>query len=158
MPTIVRSLSLVDRKLLEVLHDLAEGRAAWPLFLYGPAGSGKTCAALAFADTIKTATFATVDGLSDAVMRHQADVIWSRVKNKDLAILDELGARQTVTDLGYTVVKEFADLREQYANRAAVYISNADPKGIHRLYDDRIASRVLSGTVFHLLGQDRRFA
>jgi chromosomal replication initiation ATPase DnaA len=158
LPKLVRRLDAIDFALLGVLNDLAHGKARWPLFLFGPAGGGKTCAALALADIVETASFATCEDLAEATMKGQDAAIWYAVKAKHLAILDELGARERVTDLGYSVVKRFADLREQHAKRVAIYISNVAPEAIAKLYDDRIASRVLSGTCFHLQGADRRLA
>jgi chromosomal replication initiation ATPase DnaA len=37
-----------------------------------------------------------------------------------------------------------------------VYISNATPDEIARLFDDRIASRLVAGTAFEVAGPDRR--
>ena len=76
---------------------------------------------------------------------------------KELAILDELGTRNRVTDIEYSVVKRFADLREQQNARAAIYISNLAPGEIgSNLYDGRIVSRLTCGTWFELKGNDRR--
>jgi hypothetical protein len=38
----------------------------------------------------------------------------------------------------------------------AIYISNLEPEAIARVYDDRIASRLLCGTWYKLDGEDRR--
>jgi hypothetical protein len=155
LKTVKRSLGLVDPKLIELFHSLVTGRAKWPLFLYGPAGGGKTAAALALCDLVPTATYATVEDLADATMCQDSD-LWYRAAVKHLAVLDELGARERVGDLHYNAVKRFADLREMHCGRVAIYISNVKPEHIQDIYDDRVASRVLAGTWFELAGRDRR--
>lgn len=154
-----RSLDLIDDHLLDVFRQLVAGQAAWPLFLHGPPGRGKTSAALALCDIAATAGYWTVEGICDATMARSPDIhdIWANVETKDLAVLDELGTRHSVGDLHYGVVKKFADLREQHQHRVTVYVSNVPPKEIPGLYDGRIASRVLCGTVLRLEGEDRRF-
>ncbi len=156
MPSINRNLASVDAGLLAMLRKLVAGQAEWPLYLYGAPGRGKTSAALALADVVETASYATCEGLADATMADEAGTLWARIQTKHLAILDELGARERVTDLGYSVVKRFCDLREQFAGRVAIYIGNVQPEAIPRIYDDRIASRVLCGICYHLDGGDRR--
>lgn len=154
-----RNLRAVDPALLRVLGDLAEGRAPWPLLLYGNCGSGKTSAALALADIIETASYHTAESLASFVMNHhghEAEAELDRIGGKHLAILDELGTRLNVGDLAYSVVKRFADVREIEARRVAIYISNVPPAKLAELYDDRIYSRLTCGTVFELTGDDRR--
>lgn len=152
-------MALVDDMLKQVLRDLATGKACWPLYLHGPAGGGKTSAALALCDFAKTACYETPDTLADKVMAGDL-ALWDWIAGTDLAVLDELGARDRVGDLHYSAVKRFADARETRAagNRIAVYVSNLTPEQLHRTYDDRIASRLLCGTIFHLKADDRRFA
>jgi hypothetical protein len=156
MPSLSRQLDRVDANLLALLRRLVSGQAEWPLYLFGAPGRGKTSAALALADVVETAVHATCDGLADATMSGNDGTLWERVRTKHLAILDELGARERVTDLGYSTVKRFLDLREQQAGRVAIYIANVEPESIAGLYDDRIASRLLCGVVFKLDGDDRR--
>lgn len=132
------------------------GRAAWPLFLHGPAGTGKTCAALCVCDRVEYAQFWTPEELADGIVRGGMDDAWRRLRECDLAVLDELGARERVGDLHYQAVKRFADCREENGRRVAVYVSNVRPERISDLYDDRVASRLLCGTWFELAGKDRR--
>ena len=159
LPKLPRSMSAVDADLVAVCKLLVNGQARWPLFLHGPCGSGKTSAALALCDIARSAVYSTADAACDKVMQAEpADIaaFWRQVAEKDLAVLDELGARQTVGDLHFSTVKKFCDLRETEAHRVAVYVSNVGPKTIASLYDDRIASRILAGTIFNLGGRDRR--
>ncbi len=161
LPNLERSLRLVKPEFLETLDGLSAGHLHWPLFVFGPTGSGKTCAALALADVCETACYWSADGLADFTMSHEpseTQAEFDYIGGKALAILDELGARERVGDLAYSTVKRFADAREQQAGRVAVYLSNVTPSRLAELYDDRIAGRLLCGTVVELSGNDRRRA
>lgn len=154
-----RRLAMVDPALLAVLGSLVAGEVPWPLYLFGPAGGGKTSAGLALCDVMETACYHPVDRLCDWTMNEppaEMQEVWHVVGLKHLAVLDELGARERVGDLHYSVVKRFADERENRAGGVAVYIGNVRPEALVDLYDDRVASRVLCGTVFELAGKDRR--
>lgn len=161
LPNLDRHLSAVDPALLRVLGDLAEGRAPWPLLLWGPPGRGKSCAALALADITDTAGYWTCEELADFAMQHRGDEVdaeFARIGGKHLAILDELGTRLNAGELAYKTVKRFADVRETESRRVGIYISNVAPHELAALYDDRLASRLLGGTIYELCGQDRRRA
>ena len=64
--------------------------------------------------------------------------------------------RGVAGELEYNAVRRFADSREQMADRRAIYISNVSADDIRKIYDDRVASRILCGTWFELSGEDRR--
>jgi hypothetical protein len=156
-----REMAEVDNALVDTFRRLAEGRAPWPLYLFGLAGSGKTSAALALADITRSAAYWTVEGLCSAVLESnpaEMNAAWEAIESKDLAVLDELGARERIGDLHYSAVKRFADAREIHGGRRAIYISNARPEQLVQLYDDRVISRLLCGTKFELTGRDRRVA
>ncbi len=157
MPNVHRSFAQVDQGLVQLLRRLVTGQARWPLYLHGPAGSGKTLAALCLCDVTIQAVYQTVEQISDVVFQ-PGEWIWRAAKERELCVLDELGAREKVTDPHYQAVKKFADARELYANRVAVYISNLRPKELVAVYDDRIGSRMLCGELFCLGGVDRRRA
>ncbi len=152
-------MDLVKPDLRDTLRNLATGNLPWPLFLWGPSGGGKTSAALALADFADTACYWTADDLADQVMAGtpgETAETWELIAKKDLAILDEIGERRNIGDLAYRVAKKFADLRETQAGRVAIYISNVSPAELQSLFDDRIASRLLCGTVHKLEDRDRR--
>ncbi len=150
-------MDAVEPTLVELFRKLAVGKQAWPLYLHGAVGTGKTAAALCLADMAETAGYWHVESLCDQVMGSGGDV-WQTVEEKNLAILDELGTRERVTDLHYSSVKRFVDCRDLQGNKPAIYISNLDPKALADVYDARITSRVLRGTWFELAGEDRRLA
>jgi len=152
-PWVYRSLSGVNRRLQDTLGQLVSGLAPWPLYLYGPVGSGKTCAALAMCDASQEALYVTVREMADCTMNKSADLLWELVRTHDLAVLDEIGTRSS--DLYYGIVEQFAETRKRHG-RLAIYVSNLPPTGLKKAFDDRIADRLLCGTIFHLDSQSRR--
>lgn len=175
-----RDLAGVDPVLRDVFRSLVAGRADWPLFLHGPPGTGKTCAALALCDYLWPwqQRYATAGDLTSRVMatfgtgerfdwrpfgpysesRYQPGnrpngEPWGTTSGALLVVLDELGTREKVTDTHYETVQKLIDLRE---GLPLILIANPDIAGIGRLYDARIASRCEAGTVVELKGKDRR--
>jgi len=150
---VVRHFSAVSHEVRSLLWDLAQDAKRWPGLLYGPAGTGKTCAALCLCDVSETACYLTVEGVMDAIVRgKEADFDW--INRVDLAVLDEIGIRTNAKDLDYVAVKRFADLR---GTRPTLYITNLKPQDLSTCYDDRIFSRVACGTWINCQGKDRRF-
>lgn len=157
----------VDQSLRKVLAMLADGKLNWPLTLTGPVGTGKTCAALYFADCagpgcVYKILAELMDDISaagkglyydehgDRVFIHR---YWRNWEEARLTVLDELGTRQKMPDWLYETLKRAMDLRQ---GKPAIYVTNLSIQQIADLIDDRIASRLDAGTVFELLGQDRR--
>jgi hypothetical protein len=151
-------MSKVDPQLRDLFKQLVNGQAKWPLYLYGPAGAGKSCAALCLADVCPTACLRTVEELCNEIMGigHSPAALWQSVGGKHMGVLDELGVREKVGDLHYSAVKNFADARASHANGVGVYISNLSPRELMDAYDDRIVSRILCGTKHYLQSRDRR--
>ena len=162
-----RRISQCEPELTQQLRELTEGKAPWPLFLHGPAGTGKTCAALSLLDYVAVKNSRAYREASMFV-RHLTSLRygsrrntvqeareWELIDACELSGMDELGTRNAVTDTHYEIVRSYIDFR---GHRPTIYISNLDPKGIVATYDDRIASRLCSGTVFELGGKDRRLA
>lgn len=150
-----RSWNKLDIELRKTFLDLCNGMTRWPLYLYGDAGRGKTLAGLCFCDAMRDAAFMEVEGLCEAI-KYREDYHWTAVRERQFIVLDELAGTDQVTGLEYQAVKRFADLRESWGNRVAVYITNHPPEHIKHLFDRRIHSRITCGTVFLLEGPDRR--
>ncbi|HEX4129733.1 MAG TPA: hypothetical protein VHZ24_06800 [Pirellulales bacterium] len=157
LPACDRSLALVDQELRRVLDALAAGRGRWPLFLHGEPGAGKTCATLSLCDVVETAAYATLEEIVSRTLANDESLV-RRFSSKALIVVDEIGARQKIGDAQYSALKNVLDVRELAHNRVGIYISNVTPTRIAELFDDRIASRLLCGTCFELLGTDRRFS
>ena len=79
--------------------------------------------------------------------------LWRRVGRAQLFVLDEIGARDRVSDFHYETVQRVLDDR---MNKPTVCISNLPLAKVADLYDDRIASRLGAGLVRVLEGKDRR--
>lgn len=164
MPTKPRTLDKIAADLRAVIHELVEGRKPWPLFLHGEAGSGKTCAALCLLDRaggwyleLPELCRRVIDAQqnrltwSTGCQRTECD-LWTDWGEVGLAVLDEIGTRERVSDFHYEILKRAVDLRE---GRPAIFISNLSLDAVYDQYDDRIASRLAAGTRFAAKG-DRR--
>lgn len=139
----------------------------------GPAGTGKTCAALALLDIVDGARkfWVAADMLEELIACQKGELtrgernvnmqeFWDGWRNAALAVLDEIGGRERVSDFHYETIKRAIDFRE---SRPAIFISNLpldsrDSGSIRSIYDDRIASRLAGGTVIRFTGRDRRLA
>lgn len=169
-PDVPRRLDQVDRTLLDLFGQLCDGKKPWPLFVHGPAGAGKSYAALAFSDVAgghySTLEEACTDVMQDRNIWWERSRCWSiwgdeapkRPEDQfyRLGIVDEIGERSKIGDLQYTTLKGILDHQEFENRRAGVYLSNLTPSEIASMFDDRIASRLTCGTVFRLAGKDRR--
>ena len=161
MPETDRRSEWIDQRLLAMFEQLATGQARWPLFLHSKPGAGKTRAGLWFCDIARSAVFYTVESLIERILANSPAeniAMWDGIGRAGLGVLDEIGTRSRITDLGYSAVQRFADERELHGERRTVFISNLAPDAIGDLYDDRTASRLLSGTHFELKRNDQRFA
>lgn len=168
LPRVPRSLAGIDPGLRATIRSLIVGEQPWPLFLNGPAGCGKTCAALCMLD-YATGEYFTAAGLCATLIQAQQGqlswshegrngplwpaMVWKRVATAMLVVFDEIGARERVSDYHYETVQQLLDER---GGLPLVCISNLDEQGIARIYDDRILSRLASGTVVRLDAKDRR--
>ena len=137
---------------------VATGRAPWPLYFFGPAGRGKTMAALCLLDRCWLPyKYYTCKSLRDLLIvaqqgecttEHPYGVketeIWQWIKQANIVVLDELGVSEKVTDHHYDTVIGVLDAREF---EPLVVISNVPPDGLKRIYDDRIWSRACCGTI-----------
>jgi len=154
-----RTMQMVKPELVQIFRDLVSSQIEWPLFLHGSIGAGKTRAALCLCDFADTASYWSIDRVASIEIGHDDETknqMWRDVGRKDLVVLDEIGQREKIGDLHSTTLQRFMDDRENNNHSVAVYISNVPPGELENLYDDRIVSRLLAGTVFHLDGDDRR--
>jgi hypothetical protein len=164
-----RSVAEIGPTLRQVIRQLVAGETRWPLFLHGPVGTGKTCAALCLLDHAG-GVYLTAAELADQVIDAQQGrlehawedgsfqkfapaALWKYLAERPLVVIDELGARDKVSDPHYEAVKRLLDLRE---GRPLIALSNLDLEALAQRYDDRIASRLAAGTVCQLDGEDRR--
>jgi predicted ATPase len=183
-----RELAEVPQALRDVFRGLVSGQLPWPLYLWGPAGTGKTSAALVLLDHCGPADSpgSWADDVRDWMVgyvevRHlprvkigadQGRFQWSRGGNagdvswpmlrralsaSPLVVFDEIGVGRDVSDFRLDTLIEVLNLRADDPVRPFVVTSNLKPSDIERtVYDDRVASRILAGTIFKFDGADRR--
>ncbi len=149
-----------------MIGKLTKGELPWPLLMLGPAGSGKTCAALCLLDHAG-GFYYTAAGLCEVFIQAQQgrltmpvngrlvypENLWAELAGTALVVLDELGAREKVTEFHYDTMKRLLDERE---GRPLICVSNLNIGQLGRIYDDRVASRLAAGTAVALDGTDRR--
>ena len=176
LPTVPREIGKIDDGLRAKIRELVTGKAEWPLLLHGPAGTGKTSAALCLLDLVHDGKYATAGEwagwLADAMADRKVSLPWwtktgsgerqymrkaptyflDMASKADLFVIDELATR-TISDHHYDCLKRLIDLRE---GKPLIAISNLSPEELEKLYDDRVVSRLAAGTVLRLGGQDRR--
>lgn len=152
MPHMPRAAERIRPELRHLLEALAAGKARWPLYLYGPPGRGKTCAALWLMDQVPGSLFTTPERCVQWLLRRE-EAIWEECRNYVLAVVDELGCRSRDSDLEYVALKRLADALD---GLPTIWIANHPPERIGTIYDERIYSRICCGTWFHLEGPDQR--
>ncbi len=169
LPNKARDLARVPEIFRSTLRALVRGEKPWPLFAYGPAGTGKTCAALCLLDYVEDSDYYTASGLCETMIQCQngrlewyvegrggtlwPERFWSKLTHQSLVVLDEIGTRDRVSDHHYECVKRVLDDRH---GKPLILLSNLDLTTIAQVYDDRLASRMAAGTVLKLDGPDMR--
>jgi chromosomal replication initiation ATPase DnaA len=160
LPKIPRSIYRQHSDLTQAFTLLQSEELHWPLYLWGAVGVGKTFGVLAEMDWIDDRYdlwFGSVTSLSRAyaeVQLKENDVkeLIASLWRCDLVGVDELGLK-TPSDHVLEALTMLADAR---GRRPTVWISNLSPSRLVSTYDDRLASRLLCGTVLELSGVDQR--
>ncbi len=150
----------IPKEALVRVRAVAKGLKPWPMFMWGPAGVGKSCAALVLLDyTLDPTHYWTVETLCEHLIacdKGQVDTggthpvsvsrreYWKDLGNSELVVLDELGTRTNVSDHHAETVKRVLDIRE---GKPLVVISNLRASELESVYGDRIASRAAAGTI-----------
>jgi len=141
----------------------------FPLYVFGGVGTGKTCAAAvmfgAFRsplwfradDLLMSMSFGRSEGIRVAQGRNTTSLKWSAFvalieSPRHQLILDDLGVRKPTEAMQASLF----DLFEWRAGLPFLITSNKSPEELAGLYDDRIRSRILAGTICPVDGPDRR--
>lgn len=146
----VRQAEQVRQMLRSVQRD-----AAWPLYIYGNPGSGKTCiAALIYEAFTRRPMWSRADDfLLEYVDRGDGrKALQTKVKGTPCLFLDDLGVRPPTPPM----LQAIFDVLEMRKGRPVVIVSNHDLRKLSEIYDERIVSRLSAGTVLEIRGQDRR--
>jgi DNA replication protein DnaC len=86
------------------------------------------------------------------------DQLLAKLARLPLVVFEEIGVGREASDFRLDVLLEVLDQRANSPVRPFVVTSNLTPSQVEKVYDDRVSSRILAGTVFHLAGGDRRLA
>jgi DNA replication protein DnaC len=164
-----RDVSEVPPDLWRTISELCEGRRKWPLFIHGPVGTGKSSAALCLADRVDKSEFYKFPDFADYCHRVKDGLEewydcgiggkqtpkrwWNYVSSIPLLVLDDIGLRELYDDLQMETLFLALEARE---GKPFVCTSNLSEKGIEETYNERIRSRLCSGTVCYQGGLDRR--
>lgn len=188
-PDIARSLASVPDDLRKKLRGLALGEISWPLYIHGPAGTGKTCASLvaldymgrdgcagACSDTIRPWMAGFIDVRTIAGVKINCDkgkIRWSDgereeaakweavlkvIERRPLVVFEEIGVGKEAADFRLDTLLELLDRRANQPVRPFIVTSNLSPSAVADVYDDRVADRILCGTVHYLNGVSRRMS
>lgn len=153
-----------------ILSAIADNR--WPIYLCGPVGTGKTCAAACLyrgwsrsavwyecADVVsdvfecRTNKTHTITRVNDRTSYQEGEqTIFRLIAETSLLVLNDFGLRQP-SDAVYEILIRIVDRR---LGKPLVVTSNLDPEQLANVFDDRVASRLLRGAVIHAVGGDRR--
>lgn len=186
-PDIHRRLAAVDEDLRAKIRGLVTGKLSWPLYIFGPAGSGKTCASLVMLDHLGDDAFLGV--CSDQIRPWLAGFIdvrsiagvkintdkgkfhwgdgereetarWDRlmkiIGRRSLVVFEEIGVGREAADFRLDSLLEVLNQRANEPVRPFVVTSNIVPSAVAGIYDDRVADRILCGTVHKMEGKSRR--
>jgi DNA replication protein DnaC len=158
----------MDAYTKKTLSDCIHGLSPWPVLMIGQAGTGKTCAALCIMDYVRDGrVYRTMDTACGEIIKAQKGELyagdypvsesgwWDRWKKAAIVCMDEIGTRERASDFHYSVLKRSIDER---LNMPAIFISNLTLDQIRAVYDERVSSRLGSGTVIKVGGVDRRSA
>jgi DNA replication protein DnaC len=165
-----RTLAEVTPELRQIFHRLADGELKWPLYLWGPPGSGKSCAALCLIDHIKGGKFWHMSAFDSLVQRIKKGIEerpypetgkipeagwWRWFAYLPSVALDDVGSQEVSSETQEDTL--FLALEARDGGQPLVTTSNRSPKEIETAYSQRIHSRMCSGTIHRLEGRDRRF-
>lgn len=170
-----RTRSLIASELRATIAACVAGESPWPLLLYGPPGTGKSCSALCLLD-MTGGHYSTVSVLceqhNDATFRRLEIECWPGewikptpqkfrkmyLESPPLLVLDEIGgSKEKVSDTHREIVKYALDARIE-RGKPMVLISNNTSDELLALYGAPIYSRLASGTVLEVKGDDRRLS
>jgi len=156
----------VPMQIRQASRSVWTGESRWPLVLIGEAGSGKSCAALltlhwhegngwylpfaAWCSRLALAKHGELQTSAGFPLSERET--WQEYERATLTVLDDIGLREKPTDHQYDALKRALDVREHLPS---IYISNLTIEDLAKLFDDRVASRLLAGTVAYVEDDQR---
>ena len=169
-----REASKMSNVLSVPLRKCCTGVWDWPLYIWGPAGIGKTCAGLLTTDWVESSYYWTIDRLAAIFAEALCGRLFStgpaqelltwddmveKISRADLVVLDEIGKglrNGRASDHQKRVLQAVLDSRERMAT---VLLGNYDVAELSVIFDPYIASRIQVGTLVSCAKmRDRRVA
>lgn len=166
-------VNAIDPKVLNALRQLQSSQR-WPLVMTGPTGIGKTSAAAVLYgtfhqlpmwhradDLLLAVSMGRKEGVQVDTLDHFGMTVRKSIKFQDFVnrviscsclFIDDLGTRAPTEPMYGALF----DLIEWRKDKPLCVTTNKNAVELAELYDDRIASRLSSGTVIKLNGADRR--
>ncbi len=161
----------VSEKLRAVVLDTIQADR-WPIYMFGPQGRGKTCAAACLyvrwperalwydvATAVRQVMTCRSNGAGFVTLSangREYELTESQILNRiachSLVVFDDVGIREP-TEAQFATFYEMVNSR---VGKPTIVTGNIEPNELEDVYDGRIASRLLAGTVLHVVGQDRR--
>lgn len=159
-------------------------KTGWPVYLFGPTGTGKTFAAAVMlakvplrtpaGKGIRAAWFSMDQVLRELIAARQdpknsfveiltkegtfrrveISLAWGVVCDAEFAVFDDVGTRE-LTPAQTSLFREILDRRKESWKRT-VFTGNHNRKKLEEFMDKRIVSRLFSGTAIFMGGEDRR--
>lgn len=148
----------------------AQNCRRWPLYIWGGTGRGKTfAAALVYALWQNPAYWTSLVDLCDTLRGYQSNHtqmihcasqdlelshsgFWKKLRTIGLVVVDEIGSSEGKTQRYDAVLR----LLDERASRPMILTGNVHPEKLPEIYDERVQSRILAGTLLELGGVDRR--
>lgn len=147
---------VTGRAKLEKWIKSASQDRRFPIFIHGGTGTGKTCLAALLYQTADSPLWRRCDDFLLSLATSRGDVFFRTEQAKATScsclFLDDIGLREP-TETMQQILFDFLELRK---GKPMVITSNHSPEGLTDLYDDRIRSRILAGTIIEMKGPDRR--
>lgn len=157
-----------------VAIEKAISESRWPIFLTGPVGTGKSCAAACVYRNWKRWALwhRTGEIVGDVlkcrsndkgfVVRHRGETsyeewelgIMSKIAEASLLVFDDVGLRSP-TPAAYEV---FYTMVESRIDKPTIYTTNLNSDELTKVFDERITSRLLRGARIRMSGDDRRIS
>lgn len=151
-------------------YQLAASNGQWPVYAWGPTGTGKTCfAAVAYTMFPQSALWFSLTRLCEDLVRFNTNSTitiysgetpvevtkgqyWGRLERTGLLIVDEIGTRES-SGHRFDVLLMLLETRK---GRPLVLTGNIPPSQLVTVYDERVLSRVCEGSLIEFTGEDQR--
>lgn len=170
------ALEKVNPELLQAIRE-AFAAGQFPVFIFGPVGCGKTCAAACVyrswrvsENRIGTVRWRRCDTLLDEILKARfsdgvavetpgGDMVkmtesglFGMFSTADMAVLDDIGTSR-LNEERYPALLRLLDSR---VGKPTIITSNKSPRELEAVCDYRIVSRVTAGMTLKVAGDDRR--